>query len=365
MKIKKNIQLGKQILLEYINKLFFFIKKNLKKTKKKESKSRKNLFILRDYLTQAGYDFTDERILQKKVFHAVVWISVFFLATLTAVLFYYKVVSTNTVFYLLIAWVIIFFIVMGFSWLIIYVYLDLKIYQRTKDIEEVLPDFLQLASANISAGMPVDQALWFAVRPNFGVLAKEIEDVAKSTIAGEDLEKALLGFTQRYKSLILKRSINLMIEGMRAGGEMADLLSRIALDIQETKLMRKEIAASVMTYVIFISFATIFAAPFLFALSTQLLSIVQGIMSELDLSKISSGSFNMNASGDSIKIRDFRIFSVLILVVSSIFSASIVSVIRRGNVKDGVKLIPTFVVVSLVLYFIANYIVGSLMGTFI
>jgi pilus assembly protein TadC len=65
------------------------------------------------------------------------------------------------------------------SLLVVFFYFDYKIYQRTKEIEEVLPEFLQLTSANISAGMTIDRALWFAVRPKFGVLAKEIEEVAK------------------------------------------------------------------------------------------------------------------------------------------------------------------------------------------
>ena len=42
----------------------------------------------------------------------------------------------------------------------------------------VLADFLGLTSSNISAGMPIDRALWFAVRPKFGILAREIEEVA-------------------------------------------------------------------------------------------------------------------------------------------------------------------------------------------
>ena len=77
---------------------------------------------------------------------------------------------------------------------------------------ELLTRLMKLTSANISAGMPIDQALWFAVRPKFGVLAKEIEEVAKSTIAGADLQTALIDFTKKYNSKILKRSINLIIE---------------------------------------------------------------------------------------------------------------------------------------------------------
>ena len=74
-------------------------------------------------------------------------------------------------------------------------------------IEENLPDYLEFTSANLRAGMPIDRALWFAVRPRFGVLAKEIEDVAKRTLAGEDLHVALVDFAKKYDSQILLRSV--------------------------------------------------------------------------------------------------------------------------------------------------------------
>jgi len=41
------------------------------------------------------------------------------------------------------------------------------------------------------------RALWYAVRPRFGVLAREIEIVAKQTMSGEELDKALIRFFKK------------------------------------------------------------------------------------------------------------------------------------------------------------------------
>ncbi|NQU98410.1 type II secretion system F family protein [Candidatus Woesearchaeota archaeon] len=336
-----------------------------KKRKKKQRPKRRNIIILEDYLRKAGYEYTDE----KKLSSLVMKLAIISVAAFSIVIIVLMIITKgsvlSTLVYLAGAWTAVFGFVLAFLWIVIYAFLDLRIYRRTMEVEDVLPDFLQLTSANISAGMPIDQALWFAVRPRFGVLAKEIEEVAKSTIAGEDLEEALTNFSRKYDSIILKRSVSLIIEGMRAGGELADLLSKVSIDIQETKLMKKDIAASIMTYVIFISFASVAAAPFLFALSTQLLAIVQGIMGSIDLGGVSTGAFKLSVSGDSIDIKDFKIFSVLALSVSAIFSAAIVSTIQNGNVKEGLKYIPIFLVIALTLYFIANLIVGNLMSGFI
>jgi archaellum biogenesis protein FlaJ (TadC family) len=245
-----------------------------------------------------------------------------------------------------------------------FILLDYTIYKRTKEIEEVLPEFLQLASANISAGMPIDRALWFAVRPKFGILAKEIEEVAKSTIAGEDLEQALETFTKKYDSKILKESMSILIEGMRAGGEIGFLLNQIASNMQDIKIMRQEIAASVMSYVIFITAASIIGAPVLLALSSQLLVIMTGISSTIDLddSSGSSSSFKIDMSSDSISIGDFKIFATVVLLFTSIFSAMIISVIRKGNTNESIKVIPGYVLVSLLIFFASSALFKGLMG---
>jgi len=124
-------------------------------------------------------------------------------------------------------------------WAVLYVTLDLIIFQRKRSVEAVLPDFLLLTAANIRAGMPIDRALWFAVRPRFGVLAKEIEIVAKQTLSGEDLNSALTNFSDKYDSQMLKRSVSLLIEGVEAGGEIGELLEKIAVNIQENTILKK------------------------------------------------------------------------------------------------------------------------------
>src|SRR3990167_1255621 len=43
--------------------------------------------------------------------------------------------------------------------LLVYFYLDLLIYKRTKNMEEMLPDFLQAVSSNLRGGMSFENAL--------------------------------------------------------------------------------------------------------------------------------------------------------------------------------------------------------------
>lgn len=347
----------------------------LKSLKEKKIFKKKSKFSLRrfarnislqDYLEKAGLEGIDAKKITKKIFKINIVICVilsllviFFGISMKAGLFRFLLI-------LLVLWTIVFLLLLGIIWAAYLFYLDMKIFNRTKAVEEVFPDFLQLASANISAGMPVDKALWYAVRPGFGVLAKEIESVAKNTMAGEDLGNALTTFAKKYDSKVIQSSISLLLEGMAAGGEMAGLLNKISLNIEENKILRKEMAANVTTYVIFITFATIVAAPILFALANQLLNIIKEITGKLGSSmKVSSAFFSFGFSGEAIKGSDFAIFSYLVLIISAVSSACIVSVIKKGRVKEGISKIPIYAAVSVILYTLASLIISSLFKGFI
>jgi Flp pilus assembly protein TadB len=326
---------------------------------KKQVRKRLHRKSLEEYLEKAGYE-TDAERLKTRIRNAT--LILFGIATASLIVFgiYQGATFLNILIFLAGLWAVVYPATLLLIWAVIYFFLDYRIYKRTKELEEVLPDFLQLASSNIAAGMPIDRALWYAIRPNFGILAKEMEEVAKSTMAGEDLEASLIRFTKRYDSTVLKRSINILVEGLQAGGEMADLLNKIALNIDEMKIMKKEMAASVTTYAIFIMFASVAIAPILFALATELLTIIIKITGSLDLS--STSSMLTLSAPDPRAVENFRMFSIAMIIVSTIFSASIVSVIRRGNIMEGIKSIPVYTLVALTIYFVAQSALHSMMG---
>lgn len=314
-----------------------------------ELKHRRKL-LLRNKLDKAGFEISNAKA-SKIVFIACVLLNIFI--TVYAFMRFSEYFEGNYAFAALVLvfiWVFVFAIVIFVVWFAFYLMLDLVIFNRKQKMEEVLPDFLQLTSSNIRAGMTIDQALWFAVRPRFGVLAKEIEVVAKRTFAGEPLDEALQHLVKKYDSKVLERSINLLVEGLRAGGELGDLLNKIATNIQETSLMKKEMAANVTTYVIFISFATLVAAPFLFGMAVQLILVIQQVFSKVDIGPGAATGFPISISEGVVAIDDFKMFAIISLMITSFFSAIIVSTIKKGNIKSGIRYIPAFMVASVILF---------------
>ena len=346
-----------------IGKIEFF-KKRIERQKEKRDVIQSRRRKLREYIGRAGLNIQSES-LSRRLFRLGILINLI----ISAYLIYkfstsYGVTWSTIAASLVVLWILIFILVIFFLWVAFYISIDMKTYKRKLEIEDVLPDFLQLTASNIKAGMTIDKALWYAVRPRFGVLAKEIETVAKETMSGVDLKESLRKFASKYDSSVLKKSINMLIESIDAGGEIGDLLIKIANNIQEQKIAMKEMSASVTTYVIFISFASIVAAPILFALSSSLISIIQKLGTTLGSlgSTAATTGMPLSFSGTGVSTSDFKIFAIVSLTISSSLSAMMVSTIKKGNIKSGLKYVPIFIITSIVIYLFADKIVGSLLG---
>jgi flagellar protein FlaJ len=350
----------------YKKKIEELKRKNKEKLAKKRIRKLKQKSGIEKHLQKAGIYITKHQLFNK-LFNTALITNIL----ITAFLIYFFSVNYGypwlyVILMTVFVWVILFFGLLFVVYLAFYIFLDLKILQRKLDIEEVLPDFLQLTSANVRAGMPIDKALWFAVRPRFGVLAKEIETVAKEVISGEELNISLQRFADKYNSDLVKRSVNLMIEGIEAGGEIGELLNKISTDIQEARLVRKEMSADVMTYVIFITFAAIGAAPLLMALSYNLLSVIYMILGKVAVGGAAMAAANMpiQISRVSVQPSDFMIFSIIVLTITAFFSSLIVAIIQKGSVVQGLKYIPAFITVALLLFLGMSKVFGVLLAGF-
>jgi len=234
--------------------------------------------------------------------------------------------------------------------LLVYFYLDLLIYKRTKKMEEMLPDFLQVVSSNLKGGLSFENALLGAIKPRFSILANEMAEVSKKLMTGHEVGAALSELGQKYNSPMLRRSIDLMISELEGGGEIANMIDRISENIKETKVLKEEISASAVAYIIFISVIVIAIAPLLFSLSFHLLIVILNFVSKLSTTTTMRGALPFNISKIVIEPNDFKYFSIAALSIISFFSSLIVSIVEKGNVKSGLKYIPIFLFGSLILY---------------
>jgi len=325
---------------------------------------------LRKYLLKAG--ITKEPY----TFFGALFLFSISVATLIYFLFFYKMLQLlqykfdKTAYILIqgfgtiIIWASLTLIIIGIIIITIYGYLDIKIFNRTRKLEEILPDFLETVSSNLKGGMSFEKSLWMAMKPKFGILSHEIALAAKKVMTGHDVDLALTEFSLKYDSPMLRRSMSLIISQMQSGGEIADIIDRIVLDLKKTRALKEEMSASVLTYMIFIAVVVIIISPVLFGLAWALLDVISKITALLAQSMSgSSANLPFKISGESINPGDFIFpFSFFAILITAVGSSMIVSIIEKGNIKGGVKYIPMFALSSLGVYYIALKVMKILAG---
>ncbi|NTV22896.1 MAG: type II secretion system F family protein [Nanoarchaeota archaeon] len=246
----------------------------------------------------------------------------------------------------------------------VYVYYEFVIFRRTMMIEEVLPDFLEEVSVNLRAGMSFDKALWNSLEPEFGVLEKEIQIVAKKVMAGDDTEKALKEFSEKYNSLLLQESMDMIVVGLKSGGNISELIEKIVKNVKDAYYLKKELIASVMSYIIFISVTAIIISPILFALSYNLMIIIQSLGEKLTTS--SSGGILPSIGGfSSISPADFVLFSKFSVILIASIASIIIAELREGSVKAGIKYLFLYIPVAYLVYIVMLGLLSTMFGVMI
>ena len=253
----------------------------------------------------------------------------------------------------------------GFEF-IFYLILGLNVNSKTAQVEAALPDALQLMSSNIRAGLTTDKAMIMAARPEFGPLEKEIRRVGKETMAGRSLSDALSRMTLFIRSSDLERTLELITNSLKSGGELADLLDSTADDIREQQLIRKEIAASVLMYVLFIFIAISIGAPVLFSMSSFLVELLSKNM-EMIANELPSNFDGMEGApikmgGGNISTEFIRQYALVSIASSCLFGSMIMGLILKGEEKEGLKYFLPMVIIAYVLFFGGTFILQYTIG---
>jgi len=316
---------------------------------------------IKSFFLKAGYDDVPYKFFGALFYITLVMTAVFYLVFVYPRLEGYLPASVLLITF--VSWVVIQIAMITLVIVYLYFNLSIKIYKRTKDIEKILPDYLQVVSANLKGGLSFEKSLWSAIKPEFGVIAKEITMVSKKVMTGNDLAEALEEFTQKYDSPLLRRSFDLIIGEVDSGGEIALIVDKVIENIRKTKALKEEMSASTLTYMIFIGAIVILIAPGLFALSYHLLNIMAGFSSKL--ADVSFQGLPINISSKAINISDFRTFSVMALVSIALFSSMLLSIIEKGDIKGGLKYIPAFIIASIFFYVVFMFVLGIVFGNIV
>ncbi len=279
------------------------------------------------------------------------------------------IISSVFVFQLTLFYLGIYYAIGAFSFFIFLYYvvlssiISLMADKRARFVESILPDVLRLISSNLKSGIDIDEALVLSARPEFEFFSEKIKDIGKLLATGKSLEKAILNLPKDIDSEILKKTIQIIIEGLQSGGELSVLLESIADNIEETEVLRKEVNSTIFVYALFIFIASCLIAPVLYAVSIQLAGVLSRLSESIAMQFMAEEATTpVTLASVTLSENFLRNFAYVNLIITTAFASLIIALINRGNEKYGIKYIPFLISIALILFYVSTLILRSFFG---
>ncbi len=241
-----------------------------------------------------------------------------------------------------------------FSFMLLQAYLFIKkrlvVSMNIRKMEEVFPDFLQLMSSNLRAGMTIDRALLLSSRKEFAPLDVEILKLGKDIVTGKEIEFAMKEMAKRIDSEKINKTVNLLVSGIRSGGNISVLLEETATNMREREFVEKRAASNVLMYVIFVFFAIGIGSPTLFGLASILVDVMTSLLSAIPATATTA---NLPITLKAVPISSTFIiyFSLFFLLMTNVLGSFVLGLVNKGSEKEGFKFTIPLILMSLGIFF--------------
>ncbi len=128
------------------------------------------------------------------------------------------------------------------------------------------------------------------------------------------------------------------------------------------QIIKKEIAASLLMYVIFIVFAAAVGTPFLFSVSSKLIALLESVFAQIPdtagTATLGSSSF-IRPQPPIVTSYQFFIFVIISTLVTATVSSLMIGCIQKGSKREGIKYLPFILLCGLVIFFIVSAVLDQ------
>ncbi len=214
--------------------------------------------------------------------------------------------------------------------------------RRIRKIDERFPDFIRDLAESRRAGMTFTKAIMYSSKGDYGLLSPEIQKIARQISWGSSVENAFKAFAGRVNTKLIRRTVSLIIEASRSGGNVADVLDAATKDARELKLLEAERRAGMLSYV-----AVIYVGMGVFLL------IIIVLCKSLLPSMITEGSEGVSVAlgkASSITLSDVTHLFFYAALVQTAGMGVIAGVFEEGNIVSGVKHMFVMILVSWLIF---------------
>jgi flagellar protein FlaJ len=226
---------------------------------------------------------------------------------------------------------------------------------RVSAIEETLPDALKQMADTLKAGGTYEYALREIASSEYGALTREMELVLRRLEEGENLENSLRSFSDNIDSRLIKRSMAVVIDSLKAGAGLADVLDEIAEDIRAMHRLGRQRRTDTFLQVLFMVAAGSFVAPVIFGLVSSIIQLFIQATSGLGVS--------IQDREQAFAIRDLLVLLMQLYILIEVAASGVmISLMRDGKASKSIIYIPILLLVAYLAYYASAFVAGGIIG---
>ncbi len=224
-------------------------------------------------------------------------------------------------------------------------------------IERNFSDALKQMADTLKAGDTYESALREVANSDYGRLSEEIDLALRRLEEGENLETALGVFADKIDSRLVKRTIVILLDSIKNGASLADILEEIAEDVRDLYRIKEERKSNTTMQFMFMVAAGGIIAPIIFGEVNSVMSVFSSITAQ------ALSDAQMTAATQTTTFIFMLVEAYLIIEV--IGSGLMMSIIREGKINKSIIYIPVLLLLAFVIYYLSKFVIGgALLGAF-
>jgi flagellar protein FlaJ len=220
--------------------------------------------------------------------------------------------------------------------------------RRTGRLEAEYPALMRDISLSVKSGMTLKGALSIAAEGQYGALTPAIKRIDNMVSWGVSFEEALLHFSKKYPTLLIRRTVFTLIEASRMGGQLGSILEGVATDVEETKVLERKRSSETKPYVMvcYISYFVFLAV--ILIMSYVFLPMMQEAADAAGGGALPGGMGQFAVSEEELALYNRLFFHSL--VIQGFFAGIVTGKLGEGKAIAGLKHSVFFIVVAVIAY---------------
>ncbi len=207
--------------------------------------------------------------------------------------------------------------------------------KRQKEMEEKFLEFVRSLVESVKSGVSIPRAIQHAAGTQYGSLTPYVRKLSRQIEWGYPLHDALTVFVKETNNDVIRRSVAIVMQAEKSGGDMGSVLESVTNSVLETKRIKEERKAQaynqiIQGYIIYFVFIIIMMVLQLY-LIPKLGDIGGEVMSGLSGAGVSSSLAASAATADLGPI------FLATIIIQGLFAGVMIGKFSEGSFKAGLR----------------------------